>query len=81
MDTLKGLEQSAKQLARRLDAGEGYDATLPIAKKIRTLVRDAQEVGKRFQTLEQTAAKIAPVREALDQLGPYYFDEAPPAGT
>ena len=44
-EAIDGLEKSSRQLARRTKDGEGHDDTLPIARKIRTLVRDAEQFG------------------------------------
>lgn len=77
LQTLKGLEQSSKQLHRRLQQGEGREATMPVAKKLRSLVRDAREDGSKFMTTETSLAVIEPAEAALAALGPYYFEPEP----
>jgi len=71
---LKVLEQSCSQLVRRLEAGDGREETLNIAKKIRSLVRDAETEGRKFMTTQQTDERVAPAEQALDGLGRYYFE-------
>ena len=77
---LKVLEKSCGQLAARLEAGDGREETLNIAKNIRSLVRDAETEGRKFMTTQQTDERVAPARQALDRLAPYYFEPQAPAG-
>lgn len=72
-EAMNRLKKSTAQLRTRTAAGAGYEETLPIAKKIRTLVRDAEERGSRLMKTETMDAKIAPVQDLLDRLAPYYF--------
>jgi hypothetical protein len=72
-EAIDGLERSARQLASRAKAGKGYEETLPIAQKIRTLVRDAEQYGAGIMTTAFMEEKIAPVEELLKRLEPYYF--------
>jgi hypothetical protein len=74
LETLKVLEKSCGQLAARLEAGAGHEETLNIAKKIRSLVRDAETEGRKFMTTQQTDERVAPAEQALDGLAPYYFE-------
>ena len=74
LQTLKVLEQSCGQLAARLEGGAGQEETLNIAKKIRSLVRDARTEGRKFMTTQQTDERVAPADAALDGLAPYYFE-------
>jgi hypothetical protein len=78
LEILKGLEKSCGQLVRRLEAGDGREETLNIARKIRSLVRDAETEGRKFMTTQQTDERIEPAEQAVDGLGPYYFE--PQAG-
>ena len=77
LDTLKILEKSCGQLAARLEGGAGRAETLNIAKKIRSLVRDARTEGRKFMTTQQTDARVAPANQAIDGLAPYYFEPEP----
>ena len=74
LETLKVLEQSCGQLAARLEGGAGQAKTLNIAKKIRSLVRDAETEGRKFMTTQQTDERIEPAEQALDGLAAYYFE-------
>ena len=74
LGTLKVLEQSCSQLASRLEGGAGRAETLNIAKKIRSLVRDARTEGRKFMTTQQTDARVEPADQALASLAPYYFE-------
>ena len=79
LETLKVLEKSCGQLAGRLEAGAGHEETLNIAKKIRSLVRDAETHGRKLMTTQQTDARVAPAEQALAGLAPYYFEPQEPA--
>jgi hypothetical protein len=72
---LKVLEQSCSQLAARLEGGAGRAETLNIAKKIRSLVRDARTEGRKFMTTQQTDERVEPANQILAALAPYYFAE------
>jgi len=74
LDTLRVLEMSCGQLAKKLEGGAGYEETLNIAKKIRSLVRDAETEGRKFMTTQQTDERIAPAEQAIDGLTLYYFE-------
>ena len=75
LEILKLLEKSCGQLAARLEGGASREDTLNIAKKIRSLVRDARTEGRKFMSTQQTDERVAPANAALDALGPYYFAE------
>lgn len=72
-EAIDGLERSARLLAKRTKAGKGRDETLPIARKIRAFVRDAEQHGARILTTAFMQEKIAPVEDLLSRLEPYYF--------
>ena len=73
-DAINGIDRSARQLATKLAAGEGYEETLGVAKKIDSLVRDAQVQGARIMTTFWMEERVRPVEELLARLGRYYFD-------
>ncbi len=79
LGTLKVLEQSCGQLVARLEGGAGRAETLNIAKKIRSLVRDARTEGRKFMTTLQTDERVEPADQAIDGLAPYYFEPVDPA--
>ena len=72
---LDGIERSSRQLAKRLGEGEGREQTLPVAKKIRSLVRDAEVQGARIMTPSWLEEKLVPAERLLDELGTYYFGD------
>ena len=77
LEILKVLEQSCGQLLARLEGGAGRAETLNIAKKIRSLVRDARTEGRKFMSTQQTDERVAPADQAIDGLAPYYFEPEP----
>jgi hypothetical protein len=81
LETLRVLEMSANQLAKNLGEGGGQAETLPIAQKIRTLVRDARMYASRFMTTAAMQERIGPAQRALNDLGPYYFEPKEPAAS
>lgn len=70
--TIKGLETSSRQLAARIESGGGYEGTLNIARKIGTLLNDAEETGRRLDLGAWTRERIGPAMEAINALAPYY---------
>jgi 3-methyladenine DNA glycosylase AlkD len=77
LSTLKRLETSCRQLARKLEAGEDREQTMGVARKIGTQLRDAQEFGRRSMTTEQQWLTVDPAVALINQLSPYYSDESP----
>jgi Tfp pilus assembly protein PilV len=71
---IDGIDRSARQLAERLAGGGGYEETLGIAKKIDSLVREAQVQGAKIMTTVWMEEKLRPVEDLLARLGRYYFD-------
>jgi hypothetical protein len=76
LEILKVLEQSCSQLLARFEGGAGRAETLNIAKKIRSLVRDARTEGRKFMSTQQTDERVEPADQALAGLAPYYFEPA-----
>jgi DNA-directed RNA polymerase subunit F len=75
LQTLRSLEQSSNNLNRRLESGEGRDQTLAVARRIRSLVRDAETELRRIDTSEQSRAKLEPADALLRKIARYYFEE------
>jgi Tfp pilus assembly protein PilV len=73
-NAIDGIDRSARQLAKRLAAGEGYEETLGVAKKIDGLVREAEVQGAKIMTTVWMEEKLRPVEDLLARLGRYYFD-------
>ncbi len=72
-EAVNRLKKSARQLRSRTAGGAGYEETLPIAKKIRTQVRDAKEYGSRVMNTALMDQEIKPVQDLLNRLAAYYF--------
>ena len=72
-DAIDGLDRSARQLAARAKKGGGYEQTFPIARKMRTQVRDAETAGARLMSSQFMDRRIAPVQALLAKLEPYFF--------
>ena len=73
-DAINGIDRSARQLANKLASGEGYEETLNVAKKLDSLVREAEVQGARIMTTVWMEEKLRPVENLLARLGRYYFD-------
>ena len=73
LETLRALEKATKQLASRLQAGQGRDETLPVARKIRSLLNDAETTARKFMETAQMRELYEPADRLLAELGPYYF--------
>ncbi len=74
LDAIDSLRKSARRLSRALGDNKGHEATLPIATRIRSLARDAEEYGSGIMPSLGMEEKLQPVEELLAQLSPYYFD-------
>ena len=77
LQTMRQLESSTRQLSRQLEAGSGKDETMGVARKIGTLLRDAQEDGRRLSLSQFMWDKINPMVVAIDAISPYYSDTSP----
>ena len=75
-DSLRQIERSSRQLAARVDDGEGREQTQPIARKIGTLLRDANEEARHVMSDAWTDEQVIPAQRLIDELAPY-FGSAP----
>ncbi|MGH0029561.1 MAG: hypothetical protein ACQGVC_07210 [Myxococcota bacterium] len=73
-DQLRLISQEARHLSRQLGDGKGRDETFPVYRRLRLLIRDAQETARRTEMVEQVTDKIAAARATLEKLEPYYPD-------
>lgn len=64
LDDLRVLKNSVRHLARRLQSGAGYDETLPIYRRVRSMRSSAAEEGRR-----SAGALPADVLELVEQAG------------
>jgi hypothetical protein len=76
-DTVKTFHSTSVGLAESLKSGEGYDATLPRYRRLKTLRRDAEEEGRSADIPEAVFEKVFAAGSALLKLRPYYEEEPP----
>jgi len=83
LDTLKKLESATGRLATRLGDGKNREETLNMARRIGTLLRDAQESGRRLMLTQPSFDAIDAAVAVVHQLSPFYSDRDPlmPAST
>ena len=77
LETLRSLERSTRQLAGRLAKGEDREQTMGLARRIGSLLRDAQNVGRKMMATQGEWNEIDRVIAVLDQISPYYSDSSP----
>jgi hypothetical protein len=65
-------KNSARHLARELQAGKGREETYPTFKRLKTLRNDAAENARRADMPDDTIASITAAGELLNRLRPYY---------
>jgi hypothetical protein len=83
LDTLKKLESATRKLATRLGDGENREQTLNMARRIGTLLRDAQESGRRLMLTKPSFDAIDAAVAVIHRLSPFYSERDPlmPAST
>ncbi len=70
--TIRRLRSRSTALLAKLEAGEGRDKTLSLYREIRTLIRDAEEEGRRLLAQEPLLDAAAAAGGAIIRLAPYY---------
>lgn len=76
-ENMKDLETACRQLVRKLEAGDGYEETYGTARKIGTLLRDAQTNGRKLMGTESQWTAIDPAVDIIEKLAPYYSTTSP----
>lgn len=71
-DTLGQLERSTRQLRDRVAGGGDMESTRPVARRIGTLLRDADVQSNRLMTTQWTNERIKPTMETLNAIAPFY---------
>ena len=71
-EVLRDLERSARQLKSRAEGGAKREDTENIARKIGSLLRDAEMLGRRLDLGEFTNKHIRPAMQTLNELAPFY---------
>ena len=77
LDNLKQLETATRRLATRLGNGEDREQTLNVARRIGTLLRNAQENGRRLMLTQPSFDAIDKAVAVIRQLSPFYTDRDP----
>jgi hypothetical protein len=71
-------KNTARHLARELQAGKGREETYPTFRRLQTLRNDAAENARRAVMPDQTVEKITSAGALLMRLRPYYEEEPAP---
>ena len=77
LSTMRQLETSTRQLAKKLEAGEDREKTEGTGRRIGSLLRDAQEDGRQLMISQTLREKIEPVVDVINRLSPYYSEKSP----
>jgi hypothetical protein len=77
LETLRMLERSCRQLARKLEEGEDREQSLPQARKIGSQVREAQRLARTVMTSQDQWVAIDPAVDLIERLSPYYSEKSP----
>jgi len=71
-EILRNLDRNCRSLATQVERGGTADETRGTARRIGSLLRDANMVGKRLTTSEWTDERIRPAMELINEIAPYY---------
>lgn len=71
-DQLRVLQSLTRHLKTDLEEGAGLEATISTYKRIQTVRRDLEEIGRRADIQNATLEKVAAVEDVLRRLRPYY---------
>ena len=74
LDSLRVFRTETRSLAAELEAGAGLDETWPIARRLRVVIRDLREEGRRISLKEPSLGHARRAEELIAQLKPFYFD-------
>jgi len=77
-DSLRVLGTETRSLAAELEGGGGIDETWPIARRLRVVVRDLREEGRRISWKDPVASQARRADELVTQLAPFFFDANAP---
>ncbi len=71
-EILRNLDRHCRSLATQVERGATADETRGTARRIGTLLRDANQVGRRLTINAWTDERILPAMELINQIAPYY---------
>ena len=75
-DRLRLARNESRHLATALGDGKSREETMPVYKRLMSIVRDVREDARKMFLEEPTLNKIGAARELLLQLSPYYDPNA-----
>jgi len=78
-DVLRQIESGSRQLSRRLEAGDGREATAPVFEKLLSNIRRAQDLRAKVFAQDRTLQAIDEARVPLTGLTEYYGTAVPEA--
>jgi hypothetical protein len=73
-DDLRVLRTETRTLASQLESGAGFEETLPIARRCRTIIRDLRATARRMQMVDPALGLAQRAEEIIAKIGPFYFD-------
>ncbi len=72
MDTLRNLDRHCRALATQVRRGGTEETTRGTVRRIGTLLRDANQIGRRIMTNAWTDERILPAMELVNEIAPFY---------
>ena len=72
---IRALQQSTRQLHNRIRGGGGFEETRNIARKIGTLLNDADVASRGIMTSAWVAERVRPAMVLINEIAPYYGSE------
>jgi len=75
-DQLRVLQSLTRHLKSDLEGGAGHGETVTTFKRIQTVRRDLEELGRQANIQNNTLEKVMAVQDVLRRLEPYYEEPA-----
>jgi hypothetical protein len=79
-DSLRVARTETRALASQLESGAGLDETWPIARRLRMVIRDMREEGRRMSWKEPVLGHAQRAEELIAQIAPFYFETGEAVG-
>ncbi|MDJ0866640.1 MAG: hypothetical protein QNK03_11060 [Myxococcota bacterium] len=73
IDNLRLIRNETRHLANELEAGKGYEETLPIARRIDTLIDRAARQMRTIGLTEPVLTRIEKADQIIEQIRPFYM--------
>lgn len=71
-DILKRLDSSCSSLAKRVSNGEGAEETRGLARRIGSMLNDADVEGRRLMTQAWTDDRLGPAMQTINEIAKFY---------